>query len=374
MVALRILIGAPYFLQYKGGQERYIYNLVKNIKRNNQNSCDFSIHTSTYPSKYNDTERLFLNKRYFKPLARPFRNPIMPSMLFANKEDADVLHLHNEHAFPSMVYPFKYNRIKKVITVHGQLKGSSSVFNAFERSYSHTIGKTIFNSMDKIVVLSRSDRSYVRSISDITKNKISIIPNGIDDRYLQGFITKRPRYYGTKLGDKDKVVLFVGPVIARKGPMDLINAFKNLDRDRLKNARLIITGNGDQLGHCRSFVKREGIKNIVFTGMIPEDGLYSMYKRADLFVLPSYSEGLPTTILEALYFKTPVVATNIPGVNDHFGKYFDLFKPGDVRSLTRLIRKNLDEPRDSEAFRQKRLAKYYWKNIAEEYVKLYHDL
>ncbi len=107
-------------------------------------------------------------------------------------------------------------------------------------------------------------------------------------------------------------ILFLGRIIKEKGVLDLIKIFKLLN---IKNKKLIFIGDVDKSGFSREINKSIfNYPNIIFLGHIkdPED----LYNLADLFILPSYTEGMPTTLMEAIKHKVPTLSYKIPGVND----------------------------------------------------------
>ena len=117
---------------------------------------------------------------------------------------------------------------------------------------------------------------------------------------------------------------------------------------------------------------------VEFKGKIDKpEILTSLYKSSDVFVLPSLSEGLPTVILEALYFQLPVIATDIPGISEYFKDYTFLVTPKDEQKLAEILLKLSDEEEliktRKKTYMGKKLVEtsYSWKSIAKEYEKLY---
>jgi len=375
---MKILQLVPYFFPYNGGQERYVYNLSKYLIKMGH---EVHIITSNYPKskRYDIIDGISVER--YTCLFRPLRNPITPGLLGIRKKikKYDIVHTHNEHSFAAMVAAYfrKKTNIPLILTCHGQLRFGNNLADQFERVYSRMIGKKILNSADSIVTLSDSDADYVSSFN-IDRDKICVLPNAIDTKALS-----------TRDNDGDNIVenyklkettiLFVGPVIQRKGVQYLLKSILNLSREEHREVTFLIVGDGDYLEKAKSFVAKYKLKRFVrFTGRVSQEELLHYYKAADIFVLPSLSEGLPTTILEAMYFDLPVVATDIPGVKDHFKDVAILVPPRDEKSLTEAIIKLIDAPnlRRKLSRRGKELIvhRYIWKKVAEKYEELYENL
>ena len=167
------------------------------------------------------------------------------------------------------------------------------------------------------------------------------IPNAVDIEELKRSIDsgQKSDIKEKLLGNKDlKVVLFVGSISYRKGVPDLLNAVKSVISEFGTNVVFLLVGSGDYEAEAKIFVKNNNIDhNVTFLGKISDEMLYKYYQCADVFVLPSYSEGMPTSILEAMYYQIPVVTTNLPSVADRFKSTASLITPGSVPELVKAI-------------------------------------
>ena len=108
--------------------------------------------------------------------------------------------------------------------------------------------------------------------------------------------------------------------------------------------------------------------------------LASIYKNSDAFILPSLSEGLPTVILEAIYFGLPVISTDIGGIKEHFDDCVYLVPPNNsiklAEAMINLLKvNNLEKAKKlSKNFKNVIESKYSWKFVADEYEKIYQKL
>ena len=111
-------------------------------------------------------------------------------------------------------------------------------------------------------------------------------------------------------------LLFVGRLMAEKGVCDLLEAFVQV-RSQI-DCRLVMVGDGPLAGELRRrAVQLEVDDSVDFTGYLAEPELSEVYSHANVFVLPTYTEGFPTVILEAMSFGLPIVTTRVGGAPDH---------------------------------------------------------
>lgn len=149
----------------------------------------------------------------------------------------------------------------------------------------------------------------------VPRDRISVIPNSIklDVSHPDAHLSKKLRHQWN-ISDDDGVVLSIGRLSREKGHRYLIDAVSKIVCASPKvKFQALITGNGPALRKLKKQVQRKGLDHrIKFTGYCSDTrGLFSI---ADLFVLPSLSEGSPNVLLESMAARVPIVATNVGGV------------------------------------------------------------
>lgn len=174
---------------------------------------------------------------------------------------------------------------------------------------------------------------------------------------------------------KGGYVLAVARFVPEKGLHDLIEAFSSLDGDK----QLVIAGDADHAttysNTLRELASRDN--RIVLTGYITGEALHQIYSHAGLFVLPSYHEGLPIVLLEAMSYGLPVLVSDIPAnreVRLDQGRYF---RPGDVNGLrNKLLELGQQSLSDMERqlFRERIARDYNWSNIAAQTIAVYEQV
>jgi glycosyltransferase involved in cell wall biosynthesis len=170
-----------------------------------------------------------------------------------------------------------------------------------------------------------------------------------------------------------RYILAVARFVPEKGLHDLIDAFKAMDVDY----KLVIAGDADhETDYSRNLrrIARED-ERIILTGYITGEPLNQVYTHARLFALPSYHEGLPIVLLEAMSYGLPALVSDIPA-NKEVGlppeRYFICGDTTDLKEkMEVLLGKELSEEERRET-RNKIAQKYNWDKIAEQTIAVYH--
>jgi len=162
----------------------------------------------------------------------------------------------------------------------------------------------------KAAVCIGSSRAVAEEFKKVGVKNISIIPNGVD---FAKFLNVR----GSTPHIRDEfVILSVGRLEKVKGHKYLIEAFVDVKRE-IPGARLVLVGDGSERGNLEKQADELGMgEDIEFVGERAHDELPDWYNRADIFVMPSLSEGFGIAIIEAMASGLPVVATRVGGILD----------------------------------------------------------
>jgi glycosyltransferase involved in cell wall biosynthesis len=187
------------------------------------------------------------------------------------------------------------------------------------------------------------------------------------------------------LSEEDRVIAYVGRLVREKGVLDLLEAVA-LVRERVPGIRLLVIGDtlasdrgrGIQ-GQIRDLIATHGLgKNVVFLGF--RGDVPSLLRLVDVFALPSYREGMPLTILEAMAAGKPVVTTDVRGCREEVvnGLTGILVAPRDPRSLSEAILSLLVAPEKAKAMGlagRARVEKVFdQQRVLEEEVEAYRRL
>jgi glycosyltransferase involved in cell wall biosynthesis len=176
-------------------------------------------------------------------------------------------------------------------------------------------------------------------------------------------------------------LLCVGHLTERKGIKDLLPALQQVVAAGYRQCRLFLVGLNQMGSYVQDFITAHGLQDhIVPIGLVLHDRVKIWMHFADVFILPSYSEGMPTVLFEALYTGTPSIFTTVGGVSDivRDGEEALLIPPHSVSAITQAIVRLLDNPRLGHHIAQKGqqlIRDYYtWEINAAKHVQLYAEV
>ncbi len=191
-----------------------------------------------------------------------------------------------------------------VVKVHG-----TDVNDVLHRPLVRHIAGLVLPEADAVVAVSRPLASELEDLG-VHRERIHLVRNGIDAS-LFGAADRAKARRALGLPRDERVLLFVGRLEERKGIFDLLEAFERVRRR--VDARLVLVGDGVATARVRAAASRGGIRVV---GARPHAEIGQWLTASDLLVLPSWMEGTPNVVLEALSCGRPVVATRVGGIPD----------------------------------------------------------
>ncbi len=265
-----------------------------------------------------------------KVIRSPFLNlPMLQTFTFnlfsffkARKAKADLIWAHEPVAGFYAHWISKLTKIPYILHIHS--RGSLEPANFNRRFWMKVMERYAYKNAKQVIFVSSN------IVKDINKNGI-VIPVGIDvDKFKSTSIDSDL----SKINGKK--ICYLGRLSSVKGINYLIDSFARLNQNDLN---LVIVGEGDQKSKLMTLTKKLNIENKVhFLGYKPSN---TILPYIDVLVLPSLSEGLPHSVLEAIACKKPVVATSVGELPNLLKNY--LAKPKDVGELAGKIEKALSE-------------------------------
>ncbi|MFS3915048.1 teichuronic acid biosynthesis protein TuaC [Bacillus australimaris] len=219
----------------------------------------------------------------------------------------DLIHAH--FAMPSggaAAVIQKETQIPYLLTLHG------SDVNVYP-GYSQGAQAAFETAVKQASVVLTVSEELAKKTNDMTKVKATFLPLGIP---LQFFSKTEEDQEGIRqqlnLPLHDKLVVYIGRLVKEKGLLELADAVSSMD-----GVKVVFVGKGPL---AKELAERAGA-SIILPGQVPNEQVKDYLMAADLFALPSYSEGMPTVVLEALALKVPVVATRVGGLPSLFSAY-----------------------------------------------------
>ncbi len=287
------------------------------------------------------------------------------SVIFAKRIKADILHVHA--VGPALLSPLaRMLGLKVVFTHHGP---------DYERKKWGRVARFMLRSGERfgcshasgIIAISESIRSLIER--KYGRTDIVVIPNGVNmPKPVDGMD------YLESLGIAGIPYVFsAARFVEEKGLHDLLDAFSGLGKNGWK---LVIAGDADHETEYSRKLKEKAAKqpNIILTGFIKGLKLAQVFSHARLFVLPSYHEGLPIALLEAMSYNLPILVSDIPPHNEMNLAPECYFSTGDIRdlaeSLSRMMRNGSGRTDYSSLLDQR----FNWEKIAEQTMEIYRNI
>ena len=272
-------------------------------------------------------------------------------------------------AAPNEMPPLVYNP-------HGMEEFKTSGLKYLAYSRFRSLSRQTARRAKAIIATDASLVGEAKSLLEADEARIVMIPNAV---FLVSGHTATKLRSDWELADSDPVVLAVGRLEFNKGYDLLLDALTRIKLpDRFK---LVIAGTGSQEADLRSRAGTSGLaKRVLFTGIISEPDLASLYAASDLFIHPTRYEGSSIVTLEAMSHGLPVIATKTGGLPDKVlpGTNGWLAEPGDAQSLARTIEEAVNgrsrwQSMGAESLRIVR-ERFSWDVVAPQFENLFSRL
>jgi len=295
--------------------------------------------------------------------------------------DCDLVHIPNLFSVPRAL-PCPY-----VMTVHDMLEHMSRAReqNTFWRSVHFQLTKRVLSGAARIVAVSNFTKTEIEKLFGIPGERIEVVYNAIDDRFLHGHASAADRQLIVQRYQVTyPFLLYAGRISPHKNVVRMIEAFSalktQLEKDGLlPDLKLIIIGD-DLSGNpdLRRTVVRSGVHNDVrFLGFVPIEVLRIFYDMAKIFVFPSLYEGFGLPPLEAMAHGTPVVASNVSSLPEVVGNAAVLVNPENVFEIMRalhrvLLDQSLRDRMKERSYQQ--AAKFSWEKSVRRIIDVYRQI
>ncbi|WP_138475909.1 glycosyltransferase [Dyadobacter bucti] len=235
----------------------------------------------------------------------------------------DVVHMHGIWHFGSLAPFLIPNNAIKVITIHGLLDKWAVAHSKWKkRLVTALYQKKLLGKADLIQINNTDEeQDVIRYLGYRPKNMV-IVPNGMklsDYVNLPAKGTFRAKH---GIGADQKLILFMGRLNIKKGLDLLLPAFQKV-HEQLPEAILILAGPDDGYqAETENFIRENNLgARIKLVGMLTDTHKREALSDADMFVLPSYSEGFSIAVLEAMTSKVPALVSDRVGFGDYIRRY-----------------------------------------------------
>jgi starch synthase len=286
-------------------------------------------------------------------------------IIIARIKSPDIVHIHA--IGPALLVPIaRILGLRVILTHHGPdyLRKKWGIFAKFILRLGEYLGVRY---ADHVIAVSKSVDIELKK--RFKKKDIVYIPNGVD-------IPERPKNSDMlkKFGLKPRKFIFTAcRFVPEKGLHNLIAAYSSLSQPRFK---LVIAGDADHETPYSKGIKNGAAQNnnVIMTGFLNNSQLAVFYTNASLFVLPSFYEGLPIALLEAMSYNVPVLVSDITATREIPLPEYRYFPVNDKKILAEKITALSIRPlsvKEINANRKTIQEKYNWQKIAEQTTLAY---
>lgn len=368
---MKILQLVKYYDPCQGGMENVVKNIVEGIITYS-NNINFTVYSNSHKqnfvknivNKNRETIIKEITPLHLKSQPLNLRYPSLKKLI----KEHDIIHHH--YPFPTMEFTLlRYLKLmvnkKLIITWHANINNSR--WSWIQCIYNPIINKLLERA--DVIVCTSPQLLEESNLLQKYKEKVQIIPLSFNPRYSSVISKAYPNSRNFEL-------LFVGKLRKYKGVEYLINAIEKLD------VKLNVVGNGEEIENLKSLVNLNNLSNKV-TFIIDADDkqLLVLYKKCDLFVLPSINEAEAFGIvqLEALANGLPVINTNLRSgvpyvsLNNFSGITVDPKNSNQLKvAIEKIItNKNLYELYSSNAL--ERAKEFSIEKMSQSYIKIYES-
>ena len=304
---MRVLIVGPDPYS-RGG----IATLIRNMLQFDQKTVKYKMHVSTSDG----SKRL---KIFSVPLY---------SLFFAFRiifSSYDIIHIHiseNMGFYRYVSYVLLSRLCGKKVVVHVH----ASKFDVFFSSQNKVFKKLIEFTLNQANLIITVGKKWGKVFTGLCKTKVETVFN---------FITVPDEYC---YNPESKKIITTGYIGSRKGYYDLINTLPDILKKN-DNLQFVFCGNGE-VDRVSEMAEKFGLEqNLTITGWLSNDEVKLMLKESMIFVLPTYNEGMPLAILEAMSYGLPVITTPVGDIPDLVTDPENgiLVTPGDLATLEKMI-------------------------------------
>lgn len=357
------------------GIGNYIYNMSREfIQKGHQ--VTVITRGSFSKTKEEDFEGIKLYKVPFTPIYPfhvHFHGIFVNKLLKSIENKFDVIHVH------SPLPPLVNSKVPVLLTIHSPMKSGASVLEItdlfslaikFQAKYiSCPLEMKLIRNSHMITAVSYKVAEDLKEYG-VKSETIRIIYNGVDHRF----------FVPSSTIPETKYILYTGRISYGKGLVELIECAREVCETR-KDVDFLLAGDGPLLPTLKERVNSLNLQSRVkFLGRVNRDFIITLYQNASIFVFPSYYEGLPGSLLEAMACKLPIVATKVPGNIELIEHNMNgiLIPPKNVSELTKSLLCLLDNPELGEKIgknaRKTVEDKFTWDAISDNILNCYNSV
>lgn len=298
--------------------------------------------------------------------------------ILANNSDIQILHAHDWLVAYAARAIKHAGRLPLVVTIHATEYGRNNGLHNDTQRHISDIEWWLTYEAWRVICCSHFMEDEVRRVFQLPRDKVAVIPNGVDaGNFSTGSKKARRSDYAAP---DEKIIFYVGRLVQEKGVQLLLDAAPEV-LSHYPQAKFVIAGKGPYLEVLKQQAAAMGIANrVYFTGYIPDEVRNSLYSWAEVAVFPSLYEPFGIVALEAMAARTPVIVSDCGGISEIVRHGEDGLKAqtGNSHSLAQNVLTLLRQPQLGGYLREMAYRKvtqeFNWKVIARQTASVYREV
>ncbi len=376
-----ILVFSPYYPPHRGGLETHSDEFNKHFSKQGAHITVFTphlpitaphqeiIHTGVKIIRYPAIEII-----HNYPIPIFWKKEFWTLWENLSQEKYSLVISRTRFFFPSLMAGHYARKVRApwIHIEHGSdfAQFESASKNFLGKVYDYTLGRFILKQATLVIANSEASKQFVEKLS--RRTDCQVIYRGVEKE----LILSAPMAEDFKNQHSDKFIIgYIGRLIEGKGVRDLIQAFVEAS---IPQALLVIIGDGPEQDRLKELVQNTSSQSqVIFLGALPLPLAMGYLKTFDIFVNPSYTEGIPTSVIEAALLKKAIIATNVGGTNEIISGEEDgiLIEARDREAIKKALLRLSSQPKLLESYaanaQEKVSSLFVWEKAIEKYQKLF---
>jgi glycogen(starch) synthase len=296
-----------------------------------------------------------------------------------DRYDFDVVHGHDWLVAVAGDHLARRFRCPLAVTIHATEYGRHQGWvDKHPQSHIHGVEHWMANRADRVITCSAYMREHVADNYGLDEQRITVLPNGIDPSELVP-VSDLDALRRSFAGPDERLVVLVGRLVYEKGFQLALEALPGLI-ERVGNVRFVVAGSGTHEQELRAQASELGLdEHGTFLGWIGDDVLHSLYRIADLCVVPSIYEPFGLVALEAMASGCPCLVADTGGLrevvpNDDVGLRFVSRDPDSLGRMAERILTDAELRERLIAEASEHVLTFDWADVAEQAARVYAEL
>jgi len=360
----------------ENGITRTVYNLNKYLNLNGISSSIYSFNDAT--KEVEDFKRDEFTTVKLFPRAKLIGSNDFEKLILSDEFDFDVVNFHLMWMTDknTILKALKKKNIPYIITVHGAY-APNLIDNLKKKISMLTLEGDFLKNASALHALCNEEKVYLKDLK--LKMPIYTIPNGIGDVEIEKI--KNSNMLENPFDKKFINILWVGRIREDKNVIGIVESLKFLSKDIKEKIRIHIVGNGIEsyIKKVNTVVKNNSLeKYVIFHGPKYKEEKYQYILNCDIYIQPSFSEGVSFSILDAMICEKPMILSRQTNMTYFYNKNFYLMTepyPEDIAKAINDLSSNKELMSEFSKNSKKLVQEYFnWEKLIYEYIDMYNEV